>query len=448
MVTGSFNTFPEIQPVTNITPFTYRDGTTLLGQLEKMRVHLNEHVVPGFNEKLNWIIGQFNDGLLTVEQFHDAYAAEIDRRIMLINNRVGPEDMKRVTVTAPYTLTIDSVWPDAHPLWFQITQDAIGGHTVTFAPEIASTVVVNTAANAMTEFVLVPLGNGKWVAKRYITKAELDATSKTLTDEISLKLSASVFNDYKGTTDASFTDVRKQISDNAGTTTTELGKKANVATTPQTAFPVGMIMGAIRNDGNGWYAIDDANHTPSFIDSVTTTNQMISVHYNSLGATESTTFIVVPDETLAKAGFHVGASVGLDASHIMLSQSGKTYSDYVWFDGSDWRQSDGVFSSVTWDSGILTITHPTITDGGHFNVALTGRGGNYTPNLIGGGGALGFDVLRIEFRGADGTTPTVPNSGMRVYVSHGGGNRIVDPTTVSAATYPKSNLWIIGAMRK
>lgn len=158
-------TSTPLQPIsalTNITPFTYRDGTNYLEQLELMRVYLNDSLVDEFNAAIDSIITQFNDGLYGVEEFHNLFQTEIERQVALINNRVGPEGIQHVTLTDAYTVTIDPVWPTSHPILFHLTQDEVGGHPVTLGAGITGTVEVDPTPGSVTTFHLVPDGNGGW----------------------------------------------------------------------------------------------------------------------------------------------------------------------------------------------------------------------------------------------------------------------------------------------
>lgn len=85
--------------------------------------------------------------------------------------------------------------------------------------------------------------------------------------------------------------------------------------------PSGVIAGAIRNDGEGWRVIHDEDHAPINIASVETTQQAIRVHFAIKGKTIRS-FIATPDETLARAGFTIGASVGLRSAELMIGRPG------------------------------------------------------------------------------------------------------------------------------
>ena len=80
----------------------------------------------------------------------------------------------------------------------------------------------------------------------------------------------------------------------------------------------GIVAGVLRNDGEGWYAIDDGDHTPLNIRSVITEQNHIRITY-TFEADTIYTFIATPDETLAANGVSAGASVDLSFARIFVS---------------------------------------------------------------------------------------------------------------------------------
>ncbi|MGD9805484.1 MAG: hypothetical protein AB7E81_22955 [Hyphomicrobiaceae bacterium] len=81
------------------------------------------------------------------------------------------------------------------------------------------------------------------------------------------------------------------------------------------------VAAVLRNEGAGWYAINDGTHTPLNVSSVETTMQGITVRFSGKGRMIRT-FIVSPDEALSRSGILGGASVGLDKAYIELSRVG------------------------------------------------------------------------------------------------------------------------------
>jgi hypothetical protein len=206
----------------------------------------------------------------------------------------------------------------------------------------------------------------------------------------------------------------------------------------------------MRNSGAGWALIDDAQapagHVPINIDSITTTSTDIAVNYTSLGGYQVGTFIATPDETLAQAGFFCGASVSPTTATIKLGQAGVAYADYVSYNGSAWVSANGVFTGIDYTAGVLTLNHPQFFGNGAFEVVVSGRGGTYVPVISNASPAVNSGYVKIEFRDWAGALVTTPDVNMKVYVSHGGGTRAVDPTTVTTSLYPNSNIWLLGMM--
>jgi hypothetical protein len=84
-----------------------------------------------------------------------------------------------------------------------------------------------------------------------------------------------------------------------------------------------VVAGTIRRiDGNGWFVLNDKNHTPINIAKIEIVGSNILIHY-SFTASTIHSFIVTPDETLAASGFFLGAAVHRDYAAITLSQVNK-----------------------------------------------------------------------------------------------------------------------------
>jgi hypothetical protein len=82
--------------------------------------------------------------------------------------------------------------------------------------------------------------------------------------------------------------------------------------------PNGVVSGVIRNDGDGWYAIDDEGHTPTNIRLIESDARGIVIHF-SFEADDIHTFIVGSDETLNLSGITGGASVAIDNARLTLA---------------------------------------------------------------------------------------------------------------------------------
>jgi len=155
----------NIGPLNNIQPFTYRDQLSHMGMLEKLRAYINDSLRPEFNEEMQRILDEFQEGVTNTETNYLAFVDQINEAVMQINNRIGPESMHRVELAADYTLTVDPVWPDEHPIRFQFTQDSTGGHAVTFDSEIIGSAGIDPTPGVMTEIELVPDGAGNWMIR-------------------------------------------------------------------------------------------------------------------------------------------------------------------------------------------------------------------------------------------------------------------------------------------
>jgi len=60
--------FPfNVGPLNNIQPFTYRDQTSHMAMLEKLRVYINDVLRPEFNDEMQRIIDKFQEGLTNAE---------------------------------------------------------------------------------------------------------------------------------------------------------------------------------------------------------------------------------------------------------------------------------------------------------------------------------------------------------------------------------------------
>ena len=80
------------------------------------------------------------------------------------------------------------------------------------------------------------------------------------------------------------------------------------------------VAGTLRCiDENGWFAINDKNHTPINIARIEVQRGYIILFYTFTASTIHS-FIVTPDETFAKSGFIMGASVYSNYAAILVSR--------------------------------------------------------------------------------------------------------------------------------
>ncbi|WP_143662941.1 hypothetical protein [Streptomyces bobili] len=78
-----------------------------------------------------------------------------------------------------------------------------------------------------------------------------------------------------------------------------------------------LVSCALRNTGTGWSVISDAGHQPSGCEAVVTYADHLELQHD-VGAVKVSSLSVTVDETYAKSGLRVGASVGFDHSNIYL----------------------------------------------------------------------------------------------------------------------------------
>ena len=160
----------RLPSLTNITPFTYRDGATYLTILEGLSVYITDTFGPSVD-------GTIAELATAIETAID----EVQRRVDLINNKTGGIDIQRVMLAQNYSLTIDPAYPSNLPITFMFTQDNAGGRTVALPPVVDGVPVINPAANSVSTFTLVPSGNGRWyVSQLPQTRAAFDAAVSAL----------------------------------------------------------------------------------------------------------------------------------------------------------------------------------------------------------------------------------------------------------------------------
>lgn len=206
-----------------------------------------------------------------------------------------------------------------------------------------------------------------------------------------------------------------------------------------------IVSGVIRNydDSNGWVLVTEAGHVALNILSVTTGASSITVNFNLADGDSVSTFIAVPDDTLAGAGFTVGASVVPSAATIVLKQQTKKISDYVSWNGSAFTSQNSVFTIGSFTAGLLTLTHPTVVTV-PATVQLQMRSGVYIPAWE----TASSGTTTIKFFDYAGTLITTADTNMKLYVNRGLPSGNDDPALVNTTTYPSSNIWFFGIIRK
>lgn len=160
-------------PLPNIAPFTYRDGMTFADLLYKIRDYVNVTFPEEMQQILNDVVKSINADLDTLSNriianekamtiAYNTFVKTINDKVDLINNKTGAVDIQRFMVASNFALTVNPAWPTNQPVRVVLTQDANGGKGVTVGPAIYGELDVNKAANGVTEFELIPVGDGSW----------------------------------------------------------------------------------------------------------------------------------------------------------------------------------------------------------------------------------------------------------------------------------------------
>lgn len=238
-----------------------------------------------------------------------------------------------------------------------------------------------------------------------------------------------------------------QISDPGTTTRAALDDLYGHAPRGTAGRRYRVVAGVIRNAGSAssyWQPINDAEHRPTLIDSVTTSTTGITINYSSVAATKVVSLVAVPDETLSAAGFSIGSSVGLTETVLTLSREHPTYTDFVSYDGAAWTSNNGVFTSLTFSAaGTLTANHPTLALAAAFGISAVPKGSTYRIASPG----ISYGYADLQFIDSAGTVVTTANTNMGVYLSRGGHyEATVNPQGVDTTAFPGSNIWVYGVM--
>lgn len=184
-VTAGTRVFGRL-PLSNIVPFTYRDGLTYADLLYQIRDRVNNTFPAEMQELLNGVIAGVNEELRemaemvlnsekSINEAYTALAVAINAKIDAINNKTGAVDIQRYVVGNSFALTVDPTWPTNQPVRVVLTQDAEGGRGVLVDPSIRGELDVDKSVNGVTEFDLIPQGGGSW---------EIRQESKILKDSI------------------------------------------------------------------------------------------------------------------------------------------------------------------------------------------------------------------------------------------------------------------------
>ena len=209
----------------------------------------------------------------------------------------------------------------------------------------------------------------------------------------------------------------------------------------QSAFEnknVKVIAGVIRNSGTGWRLIDDANHEPMNIDSVSVDSANNIVINYGFTASKVLSLVVTPDDTFAQK-YTCGASVGLSTATISVYTIPHTIGGFVYYKNNAWDLQYSDFTGATFNgtSGELSLTHESLANLAtreSQNTSVSGRDCN--ARLA----SQGSDSIQIKFYDWDGNVITSP-SGEKVFVC-----RTINSVHVNANNLVSSggNFWIFG----
>ena len=118
----------------------------------------------------------------------------------------------------------------------------------------------------------------------------------------------------------SITDDLHIIPQNVGTTTVIANTGNTWDEIPVEVTDKYIIAGVLRRVApSPWYMINDGGHSPIGIKAVTEDEEKITIEY-TFTSTKINSFCVTVDETFAKEGYLVGASVGNHFARIYLSK--------------------------------------------------------------------------------------------------------------------------------
>lgn len=103
----------------------------------------------------------------------------------------------------------------------------------------------------------------------------------------------------------------------AGTAATPTAAAASDVLVTEGGSRLALVSCALRNTGSGWTVIADAGHTPSGCTGVVQRADHLELQHD-VGAVRVSSLTVTVDETYARSGLRVGASVGFALSRIYL----------------------------------------------------------------------------------------------------------------------------------
>lgn len=136
-------------------------------------------------------------------------------------------------------------------------------------------------------------------------------------------------------------------------------KNTIVANNLATGKVAKVVACVLRNEGTGWYALDDTGHTPSGLASVSIVGKALNLNYNFTGS-RVISLIAVPDERVASWGVTCGTSVGQNSAQIYfygplsgaVTNTGIQYNTVLGHD---------ITQTVDAANGTISVTHDAIS---------------------------------------------------------------------------------------
>lgn len=146
----------------------------------------------------------------------------------------------------------------------------------------------------------------------------------------------------------------------------------------------------LRNEGSGWYAIDDTGHVPLGLSDISIVNGALNLNYDFNGS-RVISFIAAPDERVSSWGVTCGSSVGQNAAQIYfygplsgaVTNAGIQYNTVL---------GHNITQTVNAANGTISVTHPAISHTAGNGNAVTLSDSSLYGKLEVSATKLGFDL--------------------------------------------------------
>lgn len=194
----------------------------------------------------------------------------------------------------------------------------------------------------------------------------------------------------------------------------------------------------LRNSGSGWTYLDDSNHAPHNIASVTNDTAKIIVT-PSFTWDKIRAVVATPDETFGSGNMIPGVRVTTTTVEIYLSQF-RLETGYVYYDGANWQTNGDNIVSAVWDGvDTLTITHGSMGSlgGNVMGAQLTPREDGYHCRTA----SVASGTTQVKFYDFSGTLVTTPDTLMKFHFMRSGIGQNINPNNV---VNPLANIWLFG----